>query len=121
MYGFVSDLNQCVLNGTGRRVWAFTARLVKPVRGAGEECYGPLYHAKNVCKRDLIRGQGKLVATVASGFRMKQFGLAELSEDLLEKSARTVREFSQSGRRKAFARLLRHTVQGVQGVNALAV
>jgi hypothetical protein len=52
---------------------------------------------------------------------MKQFGLAELSEDLLEKSARTVREFSQSGRRKAFARLLRHTVQGVQGVHALAV
>jgi hypothetical protein len=52
---------------------------------------------------------------------MKKFGLAELSEDLLEKSSRTVRKISQTGRRKAFARLLRHAVQGVQGVDALAV
>jgi hypothetical protein len=52
---------------------------------------------------------------------MKQFGLAKLSEDLLEKSARAVGEFSQSGRRKAFIRLLRHAVQGVQGIDALAV
>jgi hypothetical protein len=28
---------------------------------------------------------------------MKQFGLAELSKDLLEKSARTVRKFGKSG------------------------
>jgi hypothetical protein len=69
----------------------------------------------------LICGQGKLVAAVASGFRMKQVGLAKLSEDLLEKSARAVGEFSQSGCRKAFIRMLRHAVQGVQGIDALAV
>jgi hypothetical protein len=52
---------------------------------------------------------------------MKQVGLAELSKDLLEKSARTVREFRQSGRRKAFIRLLCHAMQGVQSVDTFAV